>query len=131
MELCISENLRLLRSRFGYTLEGLAEIMGVTRQSVAKWEAGESSPDIANCVKLSALFKITLDEFVTLPLAGLMKEDKENQDRIMGVTEVDAEGKVRIPDKVLELFEIEKGGKVLLLADKNQGMAIVKCSQLD
>ena len=42
MAIMIGANLRLLRNRNQYTLEQVAEIIGVSRQSVAKWEAGVS-----------------------------------------------------------------------------------------
>ena len=40
----------MLRSNSNYTLEEVAEIIGVSRQTIAKWEAGETYPDIENCV---------------------------------------------------------------------------------
>ena len=36
-----------------------------------------------------------------------------------------------IPEPVLEMFDIHPGEKIMLLADKRQGMALVKCSQFD
>ena len=42
MNLCIADNLKILRHKNGYTLEAIAEIISVSRQSVAKWEAGVS-----------------------------------------------------------------------------------------
>ena len=130
MKLCIADNLKLLRYKNDYTLEALAEIISVSRQSVAKWEAGDSVPDIINCVKLASLYKITLDELVNRPLNdavnGVFSEDGS---RICGVLEISQENTLRIPDSVMELFQLQPGGKVLLLADRKQGMALVKCSQ--
>ena len=40
MSLCIADNLKLMRNKQGYTLESLAEIISVSRQTIAKWEAG-------------------------------------------------------------------------------------------
>ena len=42
-----SENLPQLRRRAGYTQEGLAEALGVSRQAVGKWESGQSLPEAA------------------------------------------------------------------------------------
>ncbi|HAA42993.1 MAG TPA: transcriptional regulator, partial [Ruminiclostridium sp.] len=39
-----SEKLSLIRKSKGYTQEQLAEILGVSRQAVAKWESGQSYP---------------------------------------------------------------------------------------
>ena len=68
MDLCITNNLIFMRHKYGYTMEALAEIISVSRQTVAKWESGESYPDIMNCMKLASLYKITLDELVYKPL---------------------------------------------------------------
>jgi len=130
MNLCIADNLKLLRYRSGYTLEAIAEIISVSRQSVAKWESGDSVPDIVNCVKLASLYKISLDELVNKPLtAAVSGEFSTGCGRICGVLEISGEGCVRLPDSVMELFDLQPGGKVLLLADQRQGLALVKCSQ--
>jgi len=129
MDICIADNLKLLRYRNGYTLEAIAEIISVSRQSVAKWEAGDSVPDIMNCVKLASLYKISLDELVNRSLKDMLTNHfAAKDDRICGVLDVSSEGTIRIPDSVMDLFGIHCGEKVLLLADKNQGIALIKCS---
>lgn len=130
MNICIADNLKILRYKNGYTLEAIAEIISVSRQSVAKWEAGDSTPDIINCVKLASLYKISLDELVNRPLQSVFDNDFAIEDgRICGVLEVSPERMIQIPVSVMEMFDIRCGGKVLLLADKKQGIALVKCSQ--
>lgn len=130
MNICIADNLKILRYKNGYTLEAIAEIISVSRQSVAKWEAGDSIPDIINCVKLASLYKISLDELVNRPLQSVFDNDFAIEDgRICGVLEVSPERMIQIPVSVMEMFDIHCGGKVLLLADKKQGIALVKCSQ--
>jgi len=130
MNLCLTENLSLLRQKHGYTLEALAEIISVSRQTIAKWEAGDSFPDIVNCTKLATLYKVSLDELVNRPLMAAMSEAFEIEGgRICGVVDISEEGTIRIPDIVMEMFEIKCGDKMLLLADKKQGLALVKCSR--
>lgn len=130
MELHIAENLRIMRQKYGYTLEALAEIIAVSRQTVAKWEAGDSHPDIVNCIKLANLYKMSLDELVNKPLMAVQKNDfiPENG-KICGVLDISEESTIKLPESVLELFDMKCGDKVLLLADKTQGLALVKCSQ--
>ena len=130
MDICIADNLKILRYRNGYTLEALAEIISVSRQSVAKWEAGDSTPDIVNCVKLASLYKISLDELVHRPLKNQVNNDFISENgRICGVLEVSENSTIRLPESVMDLFDIHCGNKVLLLADQKQGIALVKCSQ--
>lgn len=132
MSLCLAENLRIMRGKQGYTMENLAEIISVSRQTVAKWEAGESYPDIMNCLKLASLYKVSLDELVNKPLTALEANEFTAVDnKICGVVDVSMEGTVKIPDPVMEMFDIKRGEKVLLLADKNQGIALIKCSQFE
>ena len=52
-----SENLVKLRKLKNLTQEDIAAKIGVTRQSVAKWEAGETIPDIDRCKLLAELFE--------------------------------------------------------------------------
>ena len=130
MELYIAENLKVMRQKYGYTLESLAEIITVSRQTVAKWESGDSHPDIVNCIKLANLYKVSLDELVNKPLHAVAKNDFTPENgRICGVLEISDESSITLPQQVLDLFEMECGDKVLLLADKTQGLALVKCSQ--
>ena len=132
MSICLADNLKMMRNKYGYTLEGMAEIISVSRQTVAKWESGESYPDIINCQKLATLYKVSLDELVNKPLSEMAHDEFDCQnDRICGILDVKENGTIRIPEPVLELFDIYPGEKIMLLADKRQGMALVKCSQFD
>ena len=130
MSLCIADNLRLMRSKHGYTLENLAEIIEVSRQTIAKWESGESYPDIINCVKLATLFKVSLDELVNKPLRYAQTNDFSiGENKICGILELSEDGMITFPKVVMDMFNIKPGEEILLLADKKQGIAIVKCSQ--
>lgn len=53
-----------LRKKKGLSQEELASRLNVSRQTVSKWEVGESAPDMENLVALSELFGISLDELV-------------------------------------------------------------------
>ena len=59
-----SEKLQLIRKSKGFTQEQLAENLSVSRQAVAKWEAGQTYPDIANLIQISNLFNVTVDYLV-------------------------------------------------------------------
>lgn len=60
-----SHRLYDLRKRSGLSQEGLAELLGVTRQAVQKWEAGTSRPDMDNLTALARYFNVTLDWLIT------------------------------------------------------------------
>jgi len=66
----ISENLQYLRKSKGITQEELADKLGVSRQSVSKWENGETYPETDKLLLLCNIFNVSLD--------GLLKEDLSN-----------------------------------------------------
>ena len=57
----LTDNLIMLRNVRGLTQEQVAEIAGVTRQSYAKWEQGDSVPDIEKCDNLAKFYGIKID----------------------------------------------------------------------
>ena len=59
-----SEKLRLLRKNKGFTQEQLAEKLCVSRIAVAKWEAGQTYPDITNLIQISDIMNVTVDYLV-------------------------------------------------------------------
>ena len=54
------DNLITLRKMKNMTQEDIADIVGVSRQSVAKWETGETVPDLDKCKKLAEYLKCRL-----------------------------------------------------------------------
>lgn len=59
------ERLFELRRQAGLSQEELANLLGVTRQAVQKWEAGTSRPDMDNLTALADYFHVSLDYLVT------------------------------------------------------------------
>ena len=53
-----------LRKQKGFSQEELANRLNVSRQTVSKWEVGDSTPDMEKLVAISDLFGISLDELV-------------------------------------------------------------------
>lgn len=60
----LGETIARLRSQKGYSQSQLADKLGVSRQSVSKWETDASAPDLDNLVKLHELLGVTLDELI-------------------------------------------------------------------
>lgn len=59
-----STNLSLLRRQAGYTQEGLAEALHVSRQAVSKWESGQTLPEAATLLPLADLLGCSLDRLM-------------------------------------------------------------------
>ena len=58
------DKLQILRKQNAMSQEKLAEKIGISRQAVAKWESGESCPDVDKIILLSDLFRISIDKLV-------------------------------------------------------------------
>lgn len=131
MKSMISKNLKYLRDKHELTQEQFAEKIGVSRQTVAKWENGESLPDIDKCIQISIMFKLSLDALTMLSL----DEQGESQSResdgkyVFGIVKVGERGQVVIPKQAREVYNIKPADKLLVVGDK-KGMAFAKINNL-
>ena len=57
----IAERLQDLRKKAGYSQEQVAEMLGISRQAVSKWESGQGKPDIENIIKLTEVYSVSAD----------------------------------------------------------------------
>lgn len=60
----LGNNLFNARKKSGLSQETVAEKLGVSRQTISKWETDETLPDICQFKKLSVLYHLTLDELI-------------------------------------------------------------------
>ena len=58
----LGEKISDLRKKNGISQEKLAELLGISRQAVTKWESGKGNPDTENLIRLSEIFGVSLDE---------------------------------------------------------------------
>ena len=122
-----NENIVQLRKLNQMTQEDIAEAVGVSRQAVAKWESGETIPDLEKCKLLAELFGVSLDD-----LANYESEENLGLDvppkgkHLFGIVTVGDKGQIVIPAKARKLFDISSGDKLVVLGDESQGMALMK-----
>ena len=121
------DNLVRLRKLNRMTQEDVAEKVGVTRQAIAKWESGETVPDLDKCRLLADVFGVSLDD-----LANYKAEENLGLDlppkgkHLFGIVTVGDKGQIVIPAKARKLFDISAGDQLVVLGDEGQGMAIIK-----
>ena len=60
-----AENLVELRKYHDFSQEELADMIGVSRQTLSKYETGESLPDIEKCKRLADVFGVTIDDLIS------------------------------------------------------------------
>ncbi len=74
-----------LRKKNNITQEELADKVGVSRQTISKWELGETSPDLKQAKELSKLFNISLDELVDNDVKEIIAEKVSNTEKLAGL----------------------------------------------
>lgn len=84
----LEEKIRNCRKQVGISQEKMAELIGVSRQAITKWENGTGTPDIANLVAIAELFQISLDEL----LLNEKREKKQSEYLYESTTEYDIDG---------------------------------------
>lgn len=128
MKSMIDKNLQTLRKINKISQETLAEKIGVSRQTVAKWENGESTPDIASCEKLAAVYDVSIDDLIHYDERknGIPVPPKGKH--IFGIVSVGERGQIVIPKKARAVFDIKPGDDLVVLGDESQGIAIIKAN---
>lgn len=74
----IAERLYKLRKEKGLSQEDLANEIGVSRQTISKWETGESTPDFDKIIPLCNFYGITSDELLS-GKQNIVEAQKENK----------------------------------------------------
>jgi AbrB family looped-hinge helix DNA binding protein len=129
MKNMINMNIKRFRKLYKLTQEDVAEKIGVSRQAIAKWENGETIPDINSCISLAKLFGVSLDDFVKETDMNVFDMKKPGGRHIFGMVKVGERGQIVIPKKAREIFNIQPGDSLLVLGDEAQGLGIVKGDQ--
>ena len=127
----LAENLASLRSRSGLSQERVAEAVGVTRQAVAKWEQGETAPDVLHCDALAALYEVSLDDLVHFDPQGTGRPIPPRGKHVFGVVQVGERGQIVIPKRARDLLGIRPGDALVVLGDTNPGTAGVALVQAE
>lgn len=121
------DNLIHLRKINQLTQEDVADKIGVTRQSIAKWESGETTPDLDKCRLLAELFGVTLDDLANFePDENMGLGVPPKGKHMFGLVTVGDKGQIVIPAKARKLFEISAGDQLVIVGDEGQGLAIIK-----
>lgn len=81
----LGNKIMTLRKKNNMSQEELAEKVGVTRQTISKWELEETSPDITQAKTLSNVFKVSLDELVSNDLNSIIVEKVSNTEKLAGI----------------------------------------------
>lgn len=102
------ENLQMLRKKKQLSQEGLAELLGVSRQAVSKWELGEGYPEVDKLLILSKTLNVSLDSLLGGENTPIISENCKPSDMIRIISP--NEGVIIRASKVTRSQQF-KGGK--------------------
>lgn len=81
----LGQKIASLRKKNNLSQEELAERIGVTRQTISKWELEETTPDINQAKILSKTFNVSLDELVNNDVSSILVEKVSNTEKLAGI----------------------------------------------
>lgn len=118
--------LKMFRKQQGLTQEEIAEKLGVSRQAVAKWERGETMPDIESCIKLADIYETTVDMLVR----DIREDHPGDGKHIFGCSKLNSKGQITLPVNCREVFNLKPGDNILVLGDEEKGIALVNLGSI-
>ena len=77
----LADNLKKIRKDNNLSQEQLAEKLGVSRQSVSKWESGLAYPEMDKVIQICKMFNLNMDELLNKDISEV-KETKESKSRV-------------------------------------------------
>ena len=124
----IAANLRHLRKANRMSQEEVAEKIGVSRQAVAKWENGDSLPDLVNCEALANLYDVSLDDLVRYDAEAEGMPIPPRNKHLFGVVTLGERGQIVLPKKARDIFNLKPGDTLVVLGDtspQTPGIALI------
>ena len=82
----LGKKLAELRKKNNLSQEELADKVGVARQTISKWEIGDTTPDINQVKIISKIFNISIDELVDNDINNVIVEKVSNTEKLAGIT---------------------------------------------
>lgn len=89
----LGERIKESRKKAGLSQEKVAELIGVSRQAVAKWEAGQSAPNTENLIRLAEIFEVAVDMLIQEKHA---EKEEQKREQCIAKKKVDMKSNVKI-----------------------------------
>ena len=120
------DNLISLRKMKHMSQEELADRLHISRQTLSKYETGESLPDIEKCKAIADVFDVSMDDLVNYEQTDYGLGVPPRGKHMFGMVKVGDKGQIVIPAKARKLFQINPGDNLIVLGDEMQGIAMLK-----
>ena len=121
-----------LREARSMTQEELAEKINISRQAYAKWERGDTIPDVEKCSRLAEIFGVSIDSLVkTEKTEGIgMVPPAPKGKNIWGSVTINERGQIVIPKAAREQFALTGGQRLIVLSDE-EGIALIPAEKFE
>ena len=119
----LGQKITELRKTKGLTQEGLSEIIGVSRQTIANWESDSTNPDINQAKAIAKTFQVSLDDLLSMEVDVEVKEERSLLNALIGkLCYLDAETTdYRINYTVpVEVLDVQKNFIKIRFQDKKE-----------
>ena len=129
----LKDNLVMLRNTLGLSQEEVAERIGISRQAYAKWEKGETIPDVEKCNTLAKIYGVTVDGLLNFePVIGVETVTPgPGGKHIFGTVTMNEKGQIVIPKLAREVMKLSSGERLIILGDEKEGLALVKAEDFE
>ena len=128
----LKDNLAMLRNMHGFSQEELAEKINISRQAYAKWERGDTIPDVEKCSRLAEIFGVSIDSLVKTERAeglGVLPPAPKGKN-IWGSVTINERGQIVIPKAAREQFTLTAGQRLIVLSDE-EGIALIPAEKFE
>ena len=128
----LKDNLAMLRNLHGFSQEELAEKINISRQAYAKWERGDTIPDVEKCSRLAEIFGVSIDSLVKTERAeglGVLPPAPKGKN-IWGSVTINERGQIVIPKAARERFALTGGQRLIVLSDE-EGIALIPAEKFE
>lgn len=128
----LKDNLAILRNIHGFSQEELAEKINISRQAYAKWERGDTIPDIEKCKSLAEIYGVSIDSLVKTEKTeevGVLPPAPKGKN-IWGSVVINERGQIVIPKAAREKFALTGGQRLIVLSDE-EGIAIIPAEKFE
>ena len=128
----LKDNLAMLRNIHGFSQEELAEKINISRQAYAKWERGDTIPDVEKCSRLAELYGVSIDSLIKTEEAegiGVLPPAPKGKN-IWGSVAINERGQIVIPKAARDQFALTGGQRLIVLSDED-GIALIPSEKFE
>jgi len=128
----LKDNLAMLRNIHGFSQEELAEKINISRQAYAKWERGDTIPDVEKCSRLAEIYGVSIDSLIKTEEAegiGVIPPAPKGKN-IWGSVAINERGQIVIPKAARDQFALTGGQRLIVLSDED-GIALIPSEKFE